>query len=123
MRLAYWLITAGSLLSALVATPSAQVYTPGRGVSLPTVVTKVRAEYTKEARDARIEGQVILEGTVQTDGTVTDVRVVRSLDTIHGLDDQAVNALNQWTFKPGTKGGKPVAVRLTFHFGFALPRS
>ena len=122
VELAYRLIFAVGLLSLLVAVPTAQVYTPGRGVSSPEVVTKVRAEYTQEARDARIEGQAVLEGVVQTDGTVSDVKVVRSLDSVHGLDDQAMNALKQWRFKPGTKDGKPVAVRLIFHFGFVLPR-
>jgi TonB family protein len=89
-------------------------------VSSPVVATRVRAEYTRGAREARIQGEFTLEGIVQTDGTVESIKVRRSLDTLHGLDDQAINALRQWTFKPGTKDGKPVAVLLTFHFGFYL---
>jgi periplasmic protein TonB len=97
-----------------------QVYTVGHGVIAPVPTTKVRAEYTQEARDAGIEGRVVLEAVVQTDGTPTDIKVVRSLDSVHGLDEQAVKALTQWRFKPGTKDGEAVPVRLQFTFGFAL---
>jgi TonB family protein len=37
-----------------------------------------------------------------------------------GLDQQAVDAARQWTFKPGTKDGKPVAVRVHIELTFTL---
>jgi protein TonB len=97
-----------------------QVYTPGDGVSLPVPVTRVIPQYTPEARDARIEGTVVLDCVVLADGTVGDVSVARSLDSVLGLDQQAVNASKQWTFKPGTKDGKPVAVRVQIEINFTL---
>ena|SRR5262249_8124795 len=91
-----------------------------RGITPPVATTKVAAAYTQEARDAGIEGRVVLEAVLQTDGTPTDINVVRSLDNVYGLDRQAVDALNQWRFQPATKDGKAVAVRLNFTFRFTL---
>jgi len=52
--------------------------------------------------------------------TVNDVEVVRSLDTEYGLDEQAIKAAKQWRFKPGTKDGKAVAVRVSLEMTFTL---
>jgi TonB family protein len=109
-----------SVSSALPAQDAPAVYTPGDGVSLPAVVTSVHASYTPEAMKAHIEGTVVLECVVRADGTVGDVRVAQSLDSVYGLDTAAVNALKQWTFKPGTKDGKPVAVRVQISMNFSL---
>ena len=97
-----------------------QVYEPGNGTTLPVVVTQVKADYTPAAMKARIEGTVVLQSIVRADGTVSDIRVMQSLDTEHGLDEQAVAAMKQWTFKPGQRDGKPVAVRIHCEMKFAL---
>jgi len=52
------------------------------------------------------------------DGLVSDVKVAQPLDD--ELDQQAVEAMRQWTFKPGTKDGKPVAVRVDVQMTFTL---
>lgn len=96
------------------------VYKPGNGVTLPVVVKKVNAVYTQEAMDARIEGTVGLEVVVKSDGMVGDVKISRSLDSTYGLDDQAVKAMKQWQFKPGTKDGKAVAVQVDVMINFTL---
>jgi TonB family protein len=46
--------------------------------------------------------------------------VVQSLDSEYGLDDEAVKALKQWEFEPGTKDGAPVAVRVDVEMTFKL---
>lgn len=97
-----------------------EIYSPGNGVSPPTVVKRVRAEYTQEAKDAHIVGSVLLETVVLASGNVGDVTVVRSLDPTYGLDQQAVKSMKQWEFKPGTKDGKPVAVRINVEITFTL---
>jgi periplasmic protein TonB len=108
-------------LPALGAQGSApQVYAPGNGVTLPSVVKEVRPEYTKEAKEARIQGTVLLDCVVLTDGKVGNVSVSRSLDSTFGLDQEAVKAAKQWLFKPGTKDGKPVAVRVMIELTFML---
>jgi TonB family protein len=48
------------------------------------------------------------------------VRIVRSLDTHHGLDDEAVRALKLWTFEPGEKDGVAVPVRITIESIFSM---
>jgi TonB family protein len=96
------------------------VYKPGNGVTLPVVTKKVNAVYTQQAMDARIEGTVGLEVVVKSDGMVGDVKISRSLDPTYGLDDQAVTAMKQWQFKPGTKDGKPVAVQVDVMINFTL---
>ena len=106
----------GGLLSAQEQT----VYKPGNGVTLPAVVKQVKAVYTQEAMDAHIEGTVGLDVVVQADGSVGDVKVARSLDPTYGLDEQAVKAMKQWQFKPGTKDGKAVAVRVEVEIRFTL---
>jgi TonB family protein len=115
---AFALVSVAPSLAAAQEAPA--VFVPGDGVTLPVPVTSVRAEYTQQALNARIEGSVLLECVVRADGTVADIRVVRSLDSVYGLDTQAVNALAQWTFKPGTKDGKPVAVRVQINTTFTL---
>jgi protein TonB len=96
------------------------VYLPGDGVSLPAVVKEVKPEYTAAAREAGIQGTVLMSTVVKADGTVGDVKVIESLDSELGLDNQAVEAVKQWTFKPGTREGKPVAVRVAVEMHFTL---
>ncbi len=111
------------LALAFVAAIGAQdstVYTPGSGVSLPQATRQVKAGYTEEAKANRIEGTVLLEVVVLADGAIGDVKVARSLDTIYGLDANAVKAMKRWQFKPGTKDGKPVAVRVHVEMTFSL---
>jgi periplasmic protein TonB len=96
------------------------VYEPGNGVSLPSVLREVKPLYTAEAIAARIQGSVLMSVVVLSDGTVGGVTVVQSLDSIHGLDAQAVSAAKQWLFTPGMKDGTPVAVRVTIEMTFTL---
>jgi len=107
-------------LVAFAGVQDSTVYEPGNGVSLPQVVSKVKAEYTSEAMQNRIEGKVVLETVVLSDGKVGDVKVLESLDSIYGLDANAVKAMKQWTFKPGTKDGKAVAVRVHVEMVYTL---
>jgi TonB family protein len=89
-------------------------------VTLPKVVLQVKPQYTPEAMQARIEGTVVMNAVVRTDGTPGDIKVTKSLDTQYGLDNQAVAALSQWRFEPGLKDGKPVPVRVTIEMRFTL---
>ena len=109
------LFTTGSSISAQ------EVYTARDGVTPPKVVKLVKAQYTEKAAAARIQGTVTMEAVVLGDGAVGEVTVTESLDaSLNGLDDQAVSALKQSQFEPGTKDGKPVAVRITVRTTFTL---
>ena len=84
----------------------------------PSVLKRVEPQYTEAARRARCEGTVVLEAIVKRDGTVDILRVVRSLG--FGLDENAIQALKQWRFKPGMRNGIPVDVALNIEVNFNL---
>jgi periplasmic protein TonB len=110
-----------SVLVLSAAGLSAQtVYTPGSGVTYPEVIKDVKPAYTAAAMRAGIQGSVELETIVGVSGRPERIRVVRSLDTRHGLDDKAVAALRGWVFKPGRKDGKAVPVRVKVEMTFSL---
>jgi TonB family protein len=93
------------------------VYHPGGAVTAPRVLVQVRPTYTNEALARRVQGSVVLELVVRSDGRPANIRVVRSLDP-SGLDEQAVIAANQWLFEPGRLAGKPVDVLVTLMIDF-----
>jgi protein TonB len=64
-----------------------------------------------------VEGVVILEAVISEDGSVQDVRVLRSKAL---LDDAAVEAVRQWRFTPTLLGGQPVPVVMTVTVSFTL---
>jgi TonB family protein len=106
----------------MFATLEAQstVHRPGNGVSLPVIVHEVKAEYTREAIQAGIQGAVYMDVVITETGDVADVTVSRSLDTEYGLDQAAMAAARQWKFKPGHKDGKAVAVQVEIEMRFRL---
>ncbi|MDE3155014.1 MAG: energy transducer TonB [Acidobacteriota bacterium] len=91
-----------------------------KGLIPPSVITEVRPQYTSDAMRAKIQGTVWLECIVEPDGTVGNVRVIKSLDPTFGLDQEAIKAARQWRFVPGTMLGKPVPVRVTIELTFTL---
>ncbi|MGB6943640.1 MAG: TonB family protein [Bryobacteraceae bacterium] len=84
----------------------------------PSLASKVEPEYSGEARNARVEGAVILRLVVASDGKPKEVTVVRGLGM--GLDENAINAVSNWRFHPGTKDGTPVNVRIQIEVNFRL---
>jgi periplasmic protein TonB len=95
-------------------------YRPGNGVETPRLIREVKPQYTAQAMRAKIQGEVLLECIVQPDGSVGNIRVVRSLDSSFGLDQEAMKAARQWRFAPGTKQGQPVPVLVTIAIAFTL---
>ena len=75
--------------------------------------------YPQEAKDKKIQGRVTLQFTVDTDGSVKDVKVLRGVNSI--LDDEAVRVIsNSPKWEPGTQGGTPVRVTYVFPVIFQL---
>jgi TonB family protein len=93
-------------------------YKVGSGVSAPRVLQKSDPAYTKEASDAKIQGPVLLTLVVGSDGVARDIKVKQSLDP--GLDNNAIAAVQQWKFQPGTKDGQAVDVMATIEVNFRL---
>ena len=96
------------------------VYHPGNGVTLPRLIREVKPQYTSDAMRAKVQGVVLVECVVRPDGSVSDVQVVRSLDSVFGLDGEAIKAAKQWRFQPGTRLGEPVPVVITIELTFTL---
>jgi len=95
-------------------------YREGNGVSSPTLIREVKPNYTGEAMRARLQGMVKMEAIVMPDGSVGDVRVIRSLDQQFGLDKEAVKTVKQWRFRPGLRFGQPVPVLIEIEMSFTL---
>ena len=89
----------------------------GGVISAPTKIVHVPPAYPAIARSARVSGVVILEATIGEDGTVRNVRVLRSIPL---LDQAAIDAVRQWRFTPTLLNGQPVAVLMTVTVAFNL---
>lgn len=91
---------------------------PGGGVAPPVVIHKAEPAYTDEARNAKLQGTVVLRMVIRPDGKPHNIRVERSLGS--GLDEQAIAAVQQWEFQPATKDGQPVAVLINVEIEFRI---
>jgi protein TonB len=96
------------------------VYGPGNGVTMPVEIHKGTPQYTTDAMRARVQGSIVVECVVQTNGACANIRVTRSFDPAFGLDQEAIKAAAQWQFRPGMRRGEPVPVRVTMEIAFAL---
>ena len=80
-------------------------------------MTQVQPAYPEFAREAQIQGKVILHVLVDKNGRVKNVKVIRG---VTGLNEAAVDAIKKWVFKPALSNNKPVAVwveiPMDFHF-------
>jgi TonB family protein len=96
-------------------------YRPGAGIRDPVPVRQVQPRYTGGAMRIKAQGIVQLEAIVRADGTVGDIRVIKSLDRSFGLDDEAVKAARDWLFIPGKDAqGRPVPVVVTLIMEFRI---
>jgi protein TonB len=90
----------------------------GGGVSAPVAIYSPDPPYTEQAREAKYQGDVVLEIVVQPDGSVSAVQVVKPAGL--GLDQSAVKTVRTWKFKPGLRNGAPVPVRMLVDVTFRL---
>jgi TonB family protein len=90
----------------------------GGGVSAPKVIFEPDPEYSEEARKAKFQGVCVVQLIVGTDGRPHEIKVQRSLGL--GLDEKAIEAVNQWKFEPGKKDGTPVATIINVEVQFRL---
>ena len=90
------------------------------GTSMPRIASKKEPNYGKASRKARIEGTVTLYVVIGSDGVPNHVLVYRSVS--RDLDLEAVKAIRQWRFHPGTRNGTPVALASMIEVNFRLLR-
>ena len=89
------------------------------GVTAPVKIKDVRPIYTDLALRAGIQGTVVIEAIINTDGQVINARVLRSIPL---LDQAALEAVRQWAFMAGRLNGVPVAIIMTVTVTFNLQR-
>ena len=84
----------------------------------PTILYREKAKYTEEARLNKVEGTVVLNIVFGADGRIHDIRTVRGLP--NGLTETSIEAAQKIRFHPAVQNGKPVSVRATLEFSFAI---
>jgi TonB family protein len=82
------------------------------------VLSKPPVQYTPEARQLKIQGDVIVRITVTASGQVIVQGVVRGLG--HGLDEEARRVAQQMRFRPATRNGQAVDTTTTVTITFQL---
>ena len=82
--------------------------TPESGIVKPTYKVKVKPKYPESAKKAEKEGVVLLEATIDEKGIPKDIVALTNLG--FGLEQAAIAALKRATFRPATKGGKPISL-------------
>ncbi|HXX25016.1 MAG TPA: M56 family metallopeptidase [Terriglobia bacterium] len=93
-------------------------YTVGGDVKAPVPIYKPEPPYTPQARKDKLQGTVVTAAMVDASGNVIGVKLVRGVG--EGLDESAIGTLRTWKFKPATKKGKPVPVRVIVEVSFRV---
>jgi protein TonB len=97
--------------------PPVQAVRVGGQIKEPKKLKNVSPVYPDIAKQARVQGVVILECTISPQGKVTDVKVLRGIPL---LDQAAIDAVKQWVYTPTLLNGVPVPVIMTVTVNFKL---
>lgn len=88
----------------------------------PQPVSKIQPTYPSSLLSNGIGGRVLVSCTIDATGKVVGT-TIKSSSGHPDLDKAAINAVNRWRFKPGTKGGKPVKSVAVVPFNFEVKKS
>ena len=115
---AYGKVASAGIPTAVAAAPMAQ-----RAAAAPTttnleVISKPPVQYTSEARQLKVEGDVVLRVTFLADGQVVVHDVVKGLG--HGLDEEARKVAQHIHFRPAKRDGHPIDLTTTITISFQL---
>ncbi len=110
----------GSIIGSTAAIP--KIATPQRvrvsqGVSTGLLIKKVQPNYPPLARQARIQGSVVLQAEISKEGTIQNLQLVSGHPM---LAPAAIEAVKQWRYKPYLLNGEPVAVETQVVVNFTL---
>jgi TonB family protein len=119
---------AGPKAQPATASVPATASGPTPGTLIPDLATPpemlpdsyVAPKYPERAREAGIEGRVMVEALVKADGTVSKAQVVEGIADYPEIGASAVAAVSQWKFKPSTQDGKAVDVWVKIPVAYAL---
>jgi protein TonB len=105
---------------ALVLAMGLHAEKPAPVTTAPRIVQKTKPQYTEEARNARVQGSVMLKAELDESGRLIGISVVRGLG--YGLDEKAIDCARQWQFEPATRNGVPVRTRVQLEVNFRFLR-
>ena len=110
----------GGMINSTAAIP--KVATPQRvrvstGVATGLLIKKVQPNYPPLARQARIQGSVVLQAEISKDGTIQNLQLISGHPM---LAPAAIEAVKQWRYKPYLLNGEPVAVDTQVVVNFTL---
>jgi TonB family protein len=110
-------VTAALSVRAFSAPAQAVRVRVGAQAAAANLVSQVKPVYPPEARAARVQGEVMLQIVIGTDGKVIEVAVVRG----HALlNESAVDAVSQWLYRPFLLNGQPVEVITTVTVNYSF---
>jgi protein TonB len=107
----------GGVVGGLEAMAPIQAVRVGGQIKEPKKLRDIKPSYPDIAKQARVQGVVILECTISPQGKVTDVKVLRGIPL---LDQAAIDAVKQWVYTPTLLNGVPVPVIMTVTVNFKL---
>jgi TonB family protein len=106
--------------SAPLASPEVQPEGPvkiGGNVKEPRVVARVMPEYPLLAKQSGIQGNVVVETTIDAKGNVVNMKAISGPNLLRGA---ALTALKRWKYEPSTLNGQPIAVQMLVTLKFSL---
>jgi len=109
------------LASALAQDPTPPVEVPPEELpilEMPQVLKHVEAPYPPAAKEAGLQGTVLLLIEIDEAGTVVNAEVLQPIG--NGFDEAALEAVKQMTFTPAKTEAGPVPVAFEFNYGFLL---
>ena len=83
------------------------------------LIQQIDPAYPPSASEARVDGTVLLEAVIGTDGRIDDLRVINGHVL---LSPAAIDAVRQWTYEPYLVDGEPVPVKTVITVNFVLER-
>ena len=89
---------------------------PSADLNGPSPIRKVDPKYPPTLVNEHVEGEVVLYAVIRRDGSVDSIQLIRGVDD--ELDNNAMNALSQWKFRPATRQGEPVELEAIIHIPF-----
>jgi len=109
-------------VAAMLLAMALSAYAQGTSANrkAPLLIRRTSPEYTEEARQARIEGEVVLQADIDVDGLPRNIRIIKPLG--HGLDKKAIECVrDEYRFRPAfTLDGAPRAMRTNISVEFRL---
>lgn len=116
-RLGGWALVRMSAFTKKFEIPPGAMRVGVQGIKEPRKIKDKRPKYPDDAMQARVQGTVILEASIDTQGNVTDLKVLRGIPM---LNEAAIKAVQQWKYTPTLLEGVPVPVIMTVTVNFRL---